>query len=267
MIPDGISLLEYSFIIKGRSMNVLVVGGSGATGKCFVNELLSHECTVTVIVRGTSKTNAFYENTKNLTVITGNILEMDFKRILELVNEIDAIGSCLGHNMTLKGVFGQPRKLVTETLQKLCKAVKDSNKKKPIKFVLMNTSGVKDKDFDEKWSLFERIVMSLVRNLIPPQNDNEQAANFLKSKIGRNDSNIEWVIVRPDALINEEAISDYQVFDSQIRSPIFNPGKTSRINVGSFMSELIINEVKWNAWKGKMPVIYNDSSVKEISTK
>lgn len=239
-------------------MNIIVVGGTGATGRHFVNQLLSHGCNVTIIVRSTSMIDTYFKNKDNLTIITGNILEMDNLRISELVKNCDAIGSCLGHNLTLKGIFGKPRRLVTDTIQKLCQAVQDNDRKTPVKLVLMNTTGVKNKDANEKWSAGEGIVMSLVRNLIPPQSDNEQAAEYLRTTIGNNTNKIEWVIVRPDSLVNDDKITEYNIFDSTIRSPLFDAGKTSRINVGSFMSQLIINESKWNEWKGKMPVIYNN---------
>ncbi len=32
---------------------------------------------------------------------------------------------------------------------------------------------------------------------------------------------------------------------------------TSRINVGSFMADLIIETDTWNKWKGQIPAIYN----------
>jgi putative NADH-flavin reductase len=245
-------------------MNIIVVGGTGATGRHFVNELLLQGNIVTIIVRNTDMIDTYFQNKANLTVIKGNILEMDDVKLSELVKNFDAIGSCLGHNLTLKGIFGKPHKLVSETIQRLCKAVQDFERKKPVKIVLMNTTGVKNKDIQEKWTAGEGIVMILVRNLIPPQSDNEQAAEYLRSNIGRDNKKIEWVIVRPDTLINEEKITEYKIFDSPIRSPLFDAGKTSRINVGSFMSELINNESKWNEWKGKMPVIYNESSIKVI---
>ena len=87
--------------------------------------------------------------------------------------------------------------------------------------------------------------------------DNERAADYLRKDIGNNNEIIEWSIVRPDTLINENTVSEYSVFPSPIRSPIFDAGKTSRINVGHFMSELIANDNTWEKWKGKMPVIYN----------
>ena len=242
-------------------MNILVVGGTGATGRHFVNELLSHGCNVTIIVRNGDKIDTYFKDKERLTVITGNVLEMDFNTLRELVKNVNAIGSCLGHPLTFKGTFGEPKKLVTESIQKLCQSVQDNDQNKPVKMVLMNTTGVRNKDIQEKWSIGEGIIFFLTSNLVPQQRDNEQAAEYLRSHIGKNNKNIEWVIVRPDRLINDEEITEYKVLNSTIRSPIFNGGTTSRINVGNFMSELIINGTKWNEWKGKMPVIYNISSI------
>lgn len=92
---------------------------------------------------------------------------------------------------------------------------------------------------------------------MPPQSDNEKAADFLRADIGQKNKLIEWVVIRPDTLINEDNVSQYELYASPIRSTLFNPGKTSRINVGHFMSRLIVENDLWNKWKGKMPVIYN----------
>jgi hypothetical protein len=62
--------------------------------------------------------------------------------------------------------------------------------------------------------------------------------------------------VRPDTLINEDEVTEYEVHPSPTRSAIFDAGKTSRINVGHFMAELITDDELWNRWKGQMPVIY-----------
>jgi nucleoside-diphosphate-sugar epimerase len=45
--------------------------------------------------------------------------------------------------------------------------------------------------------------------------------------------------------------------DSPTRSPIFEVGSTSRINVAHCMAELLTGEALWRTWKGRMPVIYN----------
>jgi hypothetical protein len=40
---------------------------------------------------------------------------------------------------------------------------------------------------------------------------------------------------------------------------LFDSGATSRINVGHFMAELILNKHTWQKWKGQMPIIYNNA--------
>ncbi|MFT4818011.1 MAG: hypothetical protein ACI97Y_000139 [Pseudomonadales bacterium] len=97
-------------------------------------------------------------------------------------------------------------------------------------------------------------------HLTPNYTDNEQAAEYLRTQIGPHDGFVEWVALRPDGLIDEAEVSDYEVHASPTRSVIFDAGKTSRINVGYFMTELITDDTTWSRWVGKMPVIYNVAS-------
>jgi hypothetical protein len=43
-------------------------------------------------------------------------------------------------------------------------------------------------------------------------------------------------------------------------SALFDPGKSSRINVGHFMAGLMTDDALWHKWKGQMPVIYNKTA-------
>jgi hypothetical protein len=61
-------------------------------------------------------------------------------------------------------------------------------------------------------------------------------------------------------LVDEEKVTNYEVYSSPIKSAIFDSGRTSRINVGHFMANLIRDESLWEKWKGQMPVIYNTVS-------
>jgi hypothetical protein len=101
--------------------------------------------------------------------------------------------------------------------------------------------------------------MGLIRLLLPPHVDNEQAVDYLRTKIGQNSEEIEWAAVRPDNLIDEDRVTAYEVYASPIRSAIFDAGVTSRINVAHFMADLITDDDTWNKWKGQMPVIYNQA--------
>jgi len=238
-------------------MIALVVGANGATGRHLVRELLKRNVNVKIIVRGTEKLPNDIRTHQNLTIREASILHLSDNEMVDYIKDCDAVASCLGHNISLKGIYGNPKMLVIESVKRLCNAIKKNNPAKPVKFVLMNTTANNNKDLNEKLTFMEKLVFSLLRNLLPPQLDNERAADYLRKDIGNNNKIIEWSIVRPDTLINENIVSEYSVLPSPIRSPIFDAGKTSRINVGHFLSELITNENIWNNWRGKMPVIYN----------
>lgn len=236
---------------------VLIAGATGATGQFVAKELLDRGHTVKMVVRSPGRLPEAVGTHPNAVVITGNILDFSDTEVAELVRGCDAVASCLGHNLTIKGVFGQPRRLVTDTTRRLCKAIAGSQPQRPVRFVLMNTVGNSNRDLTERRTLAEKCVMGLVRAFIPPQPDNEQAAEHLRVDIGKNNPAITWVVVRPDSLIDDTVVSDYEVYPSPIRSGIFNPGKTSRINVGNFMASLITDDQLWELWRGQMPVLYN----------
>ena len=238
-------------------MNILIVGASGATGRLLTEELLSRGEFVKVIVRSPEKLPATIRDHENLTVIQASILDLSDAELTQHVKGYDAVASCLGHNVDFKGMFGNPRKLVTDAARRLSDAIKANAPEKPIKYVLMNTAGNSNRDLNEPIPFAQKLVIGMLRLLLPPHVDNEQAADYLRSQIGQEDKQVEWAAVRPDGLIDEAEVTPYDVHPSPIRSAIFDPGQTSRINVGHFMADLITEDDIWQKWKGQMPVIYN----------
>lgn len=238
-------------------MKILVVGATGATGSLVVKDALRRGFMVTALVRSKEKLIKIVGANQNLRILEGTVLDLEETKLNEIVKEAEGIISCLGHNLTFKGIYGKPRKLVTDSLKKLTKAVMQNSPQKPVKIVLMNTTGNRNRDIYEKRSIFESIVISLIRLLLPPQSDNEKAAEHLRVNINRNGKCLEWVAVRPDGLVDHEKVSEYEIYPSPIRSPIFNAGSTSRINVGYFINELLEKDKLWEKYKYTMPVIYN----------
>lgn len=241
-------------------MKVLVVGASGATGRQLVNQLLMQGNEVKVIVRSMDNLSKSWKENNQLEIITASLLDLSDQDMSRHVSGCDSVASCLGHNLNWKGIYGQPKKLVTDATRRLCSAIENYNPNRPVKYVLMNTSGNQNRDLNEHISFAQKCVISLLRLLLPPHVDNEKAADYLRTEIGQNNKYIQWVAVRPDGLINENKVTEYEIHPSPIRSAIFNAGKVSRINVGHFMSELINDNNLWNKWKGQMPVIYSQSS-------
>ena len=240
-------------------MTILVVGATGATGQLLVAQLLSDGQDVRVIVRKKSSLPDNILHHENIAIIEASVLDLSDAEMVNYVNGCSAIASCLGHNLTFKGMFGQPHKLVTDTARRLCGAVKANNPQQAVKFVLMNTTGNSNRDLAEPISFAQKCVILLLRLLLPPHVDNEKAADYLRKEVGQNDSVIEWAAVRPDSLTDESEVTECEVHASPTRSAIFDAGKSSRINVAHFMARLITDQTIWSNWKGKMPVIYNQS--------
>lgn len=238
-------------------MKILVVGANGATGKHLVRQLLDSGHTVKAVVRLSGKVPDFWSSTDRLILVRAGVAQMDVNEMSAHLKDCQGVASCLGHNLTRKGIFGKPRRLVTDTVIRICDAVKKNSPAVPVRFVLMNTTGNRNRDLNEPVSVGEKIVVGLLRLLLPPHVDNEKAADYLRVHIGSENRLIEWAAVRPDTLIDKEKVTKYNVHASPVRSALFNPGKTSRINVGHFMGMLLTDDATWNLWKGKMPVIYN----------
>ena len=238
-------------------MTTLVVGASGATGRLLVEQLLNRGEHVKIIVRSVSSLPESIKNNESVSIICANILDLNDNEMLQHVKGCNAVASCLGHNLSFKGLFGQPRKLVTDATRRLCSAIKANDPEQPVKFVLMNTAGNRNLDLSEQISFGEKCIIWLLRLLLPPHVDNEKAADYLRKSIAQNDMVIEWAAVRPDNLIDESEVTEYEVHPSPTRSAIFDAGKTSRINVGHFTAKLITDTETWSKWRGQMPVIYN----------
>ena len=244
-------------------MTTLVAGASGATGRQLVEQLLIQGHNVKAVVRSPEKLPESWKSNERVKIISASLLDLSDKEMMELTLDCHSVASCLGHNMNWKGIYGQPRKLVTDAARRLCNAIEANKPESPIKYVLMNTTGNRNRDLNEPISFGQKCVIGLLRLLLPPHVDNEKAADYLRTQIGQNNQFIEWAAVRPDGLIDNDEVTEYEIHPSPIRSAIFNAGKTSRINVAHFMSKLITDDITWKLWKGQMPVIYNAESLKE----
>jgi putative NADH-flavin reductase len=239
-------------------MRVLVLGATGATGKLVVKQLIKRQIHTRILIRKSAILDEEIQGNQLVEIVVGNIDEFNDSEIDNLISECNIIISCLGHNVTLKGMFGKPRYLVFHAIKRISLSVKKQANKK-VKLILMGTTGYTNSLMGETNSMGEKIIHSLLKLLLPPHRDNLKVANYLITEIGNKDEKIEWVVVRPDSLVNHDEESSYEICQSPVRSPIFNAGKTSRINVSHFMTELVTVDKTWKDWQFKTPVIYNKS--------
>jgi nucleoside-diphosphate-sugar epimerase len=243
-----------------NTMTTLVVGASGATGRLLVEQLLNRGQQVKAVVRSPDRLPEPLRDHDRMFTIYTSILDISDAEMVQHVDGCDAVASCLGHTLSWKGIYGHPRRLVTDATRRLCRAIKETHSGERTRFVLMNTAGNRNRDLDEPVSFRERCVVGLLRLLLPPHADNEAAADYLRSHVRQDDAAIEWAVVRPDSLTNEDQVTEYEVHPSPTRSAIFDAGSVSRINVSHLMADLITRDETWHRWKGKMPVVYNRAS-------
>ncbi|MBI9109420.1 MAG: SDR family oxidoreductase [Spirochaetales bacterium] len=245
-------------------MKIFVMGATGSTGRYLVIQLLNRGIEVKAVVRSGEKLKNILalENTDGLEIIEGEVINMRGNELQIMLSDCDAAASCLGHNLTFKGMFANPRYLVRDSVRHVCETTLKQIREDygPFKFVLMNTSANRNPDEQEGRNIGEILLFGLIRLLLPPHRDNEQAAEYLRCEVGRDNPRIEWAAIRPDNLIDKGFVTGYEIHPSPVRSPLFNPGKTSRINVAAFMARLLEDERAWSKWKGRMPVIYNEEA-------
>lgn len=97
--------------------------------------------TVRIFVRPQCDLPKNFTNHENLTIIRAPILELSEIEMARYVKGCDAVASCLGHNMSLKGIYAHPRRLATDATRRLCNAIKENKSEKTTRFVLMNPAG------------------------------------------------------------------------------------------------------------------------------
>lgn len=254
----------------------LVVGATGATGKHVVLQLLQQKQHVRAIARSKQRLldaldeiapNASQEYSDFLQVTEAAVLDLSEVELENLCSGCDAFVSCLGHNLTFRGVFGKPRRLVTDAVKRMCHAIetnqsreaaaeeeKDDESKKTVKFILMGSDGVANPNgADDKRTFGERSLLFLLRYLIPPHRDNETAAAYISGKT--DNPNLEWTVIRPTDLI-DGTVTKYELFAKPPGS-LFGDGVATRSNVAKSMVDMILTESLWDEWKFKMPVLHD----------
>jgi nucleoside-diphosphate-sugar epimerase len=234
--------------------SVLLVGGTGRTGRHVLEQLLGRGVGVCAIVRSPDKLPASAAGDPRLRVVTADLLSLGADELTRLVRGRQAVISCLGHVTDLRGVFGPPRDLVTRATMQVCAAIVALQPEPPMRFILMSSVSVNDpRGPDTRRGAGERAVLMGLRGVVPPARDNQRAADHLRTRVGPEDPFVEWVVVRPDTLI-EGGISPYSLHDGLVSS-LFKPDRTTMANVGHFMCELATDASTWQRWRGTMPVI------------
>jgi len=121
---------------------VLLIGGTGRTGRRVLEQLLSRGINVRAVVRSAERLPAGAAEHPDLTVIEADLLSLDDEDLQRHLRGCDAVISCLGHVISLRGVFGPPRDLVTRSVERVYRAARELRPAQPVKLILMSSVSV-----------------------------------------------------------------------------------------------------------------------------
>jgi nucleoside-diphosphate-sugar epimerase len=235
---------------------VLLVGGTGRTGRRVLRQLLDRGVGVRAIVRSAGKLPPGVAASPDLAVIEASLLALSDDELQRHLAGCDAVVSCLGHVLSLAGILGPPRDLVTRATERLCRGIEALAPAAPVKLVLMSSVSVhRPGGLDERRGALERALLWVLRGLLPPAGDNQRAADFLLEQFGPDHPFVQWAVVRPDTLL-EGGVTEYALHEGLVDS-LFAPGTTSMANVADFMCELVTSSKAWAEWRSRLPVIVN----------
>jgi len=232
-------------------VTVLVLGATGRTGGRVLGRLLEGGVSVRALVRSAARLPAGVADRPGLEVVEADVTALPGAELSRHLAACDAVVSCLGHAVSLRGVFGPPRDLVARTVERVRDAVLALAPEAPLRFVLMSSVSVnRPGRADARRGVAERAFLWALRGLLPPAGDNQRAADALVA--GARPA-LEWVVVRPYALIEGDA-SPYLVREGLVAS-LFGPDTTRYANVAHFMADLAADDASWRRWRGRMPLI------------
>jgi len=245
---------------------VLLIGGTGRTGQRVLHQLLVRGVSVRAIVRPGRRLPPDAAGNRNLTVIEASVLSLPDEQLQRDLRGCDAVILCLGHILSLEGIFGPPRDLVTRATSRLCREIEVLQPQAPVKFILMSSVSVnRAGGLDTRRGSVENAFLRMLCRVLPPADDNQRAADFLQEKVGASNPFVQWAAVRPDTLLPGD-ISEYTLHEGLVNG-LFAPGSTNMANVAHFICELVTNPKTWADWKAKLPVIINAAAASATSSR
>lgn len=258
--PTANSSLQFSH----SSMRVFLLGATGNVGRLVLSELVKSNLQVLAVVRSLDRIPEDLKHHRDVQYVVKNVLNMKNEELADALRDCESCVICLGHRISVRGIWGPPYRLVRDAVQKIHSASEILHAEKKsgarLKLVILSTVGVTNPDGSEAnfRGMFEKAFVWIVSSLVPPWSDSMLTAQYLHNTIGRVDKSLEWVAVRPDSLVDGQRCQ--YALSQDLRNGLFNPGETRKTNLVHFIVSLLMDDDLWNSWKGKMPVILDEQT-------
>ncbi|WP_093823684.1 NAD(P)-dependent oxidoreductase [Spirosoma endophyticum] len=198
-------------------MQLLVLGATGGTGKQTVEQALERGHYVTAFVRNPTKLSIQHPN---LTVLTGDVLKPE--TLVAAVRRQDAVICSLGSKP------GQKDHPVADGTVNLIDAMQHVGVRR---LLVVSSMGV-GSSYEEMNIIGKVLMNTLLRSVMAEKEKQEQAVQ---------QSNLDWLIVRPTNLTNGPITGQYKVGEHLPFSTFAFP-HISRADVAAFMLDQLDND-------------------------
>lgn len=169
-------------------MNVLIVGGTGKTGRLLISQGLEEGHCITAMVR---KPNKLKFNNPNLKVLKGNVLNLE--NLETAVQGQDAVLSALGHKQ-----FFIKTSILSKGTMNIIRAME---RKEVDRFICITSLGINESRF--RLGLYYTLFVIPVILFFYFRDKSKQEKLIAQS-------NLDWTIVRPGQLTNGRKRTKYQ---------------------------------------------------------
>lgn len=207
-------------------MKLLIIGGTGKTGRLLISQGLEEGHCITAMVRNPNKLKF---NNPNLKVLKGNVLNLENVEIA--VQGQDAVLSALGHKQ-----FFIKTSILSKGTMNIIRAMK---KKGVNRFICITSLGINESKY--KLGLYYTLFVIPVILFFYFRDKSKQEKLIARS-------NLEWTIVRPGQLTNGRKRTKYQ-HGPNLGSYILTK-MISRNDVAHFMLNLLKNRTYINEAPG-----------------
>lgn len=212
---------------KEEKMKLIIFGSTGGTGHQIVSQAIELGHEVTAFARSPEKISLTHDN---LRIVQGNVL--DYPSVKQAIKGHDAVICNLG----LSAIMDKSN-LRTNGTKNIIRAMERSNIKR---FICQSSHGIGDTREALPFSMKYIIVPFMLRRVFA---DHETQEKIIL------DSTLDWIIVRPVALIDGEHTKIYQYGYSNENPTVTN--KISRADVADFM----LKQLSSNTYLHRTPSI------------
>lgn len=195
-------------------MHIAVFGATGGTGREIVRQAIEAGHEITALVRDTGKIK---HKDDRLYIVIGDVL--DIKKVEETIAATDAVICTLGNTSN------NPDDVVSQGTQNIVQAMQ---KQGLSRLVVVSSMGVGD-SIEQVSLSFKMLTKTVLRKAIE---DKERQEAIVE------ESNLDWVIVRPSGLSNGPQTSSYQAG----ADPTIEANQISRADVAEFVLQQLTDD-------------------------